>query len=55
VLSQIRLDAENTTSSKRIFIKILFQELVEYMGLQKLHDRVNDPTMELAFRDLFPR
>lgn len=43
VLSFIRLNEEDTTSSSRIFIKILFQELSEYMSLGKLNDRVKDP------------
>lgn len=43
VLSTIRLNEEDTTSSSRIFIKILFQELSEYIGLAKLNQRVKDP------------
>ena len=43
VLNCVRLTEEDTNSSSRIFIKILFQELSEYMGLQKLNDRVKDP------------
>ena len=27
----------------RVFIKILFQELAEYMGLPKLNERLKDP------------
>nr|CAD7606483.1 unnamed protein product [Timema genevievae] len=55
VLSFIRLNEEETTSSSRIFIKILFQELSEYMGLTKLNNRVKDPTLQMAFDGLFPR
>ncbi|XP_063230054.1 pre-mRNA-splicing factor CWC22 homolog [Bacillus rossius redtenbacheri] len=55
VLSFIRLNEEETTSSSRIFIKILFQELSEYMGLTKLNERVKDPTLQLAFDGVFPR
>lgn len=55
VLSFIKLNEEDTTSSSRIFIKILFQELSEYMGLTKLNERVKDPTMQVAFDGLFPR
>jgi len=33
-LSYIRLNEEETTSSSRIFIKILFQELSEFLGLK---------------------
>ena len=35
-LNCIRLTEEETTSSSRIFIKILFQELAENMGMEKL-------------------
>ena len=43
VLTHIRLTEEDTTSSSRIFIKILFQELSEYMGLPRLNERIKDP------------
>ncbi|XP_076368579.1 pre-mRNA-splicing factor nucampholin [Tachypleus tridentatus] len=55
VLSHIRLNEEDTTSSSRIFIKILFQELGEFMGLPKLNERVKDPTLQEAFDGVFPR
>ncbi|XP_012288088.1 pre-mRNA-splicing factor CWC22 homolog [Orussus abietinus] len=55
VLSCIRLNEEDTTSSSRIFIKILFQELSEYLGLSKLNQRVKDITLQRAFDGLFPR
>ncbi|XP_075213065.1 pre-mRNA-splicing factor nucampholin [Lycorma delicatula] len=55
VLSTIRLNEDDTTSSSRIFIKILFQELSEYMGLAKLNQRVKDPTLQTALEGLFPR
>jgi pre-mRNA-splicing factor CWC22 len=42
VLSFIHLNEEETTSSSRIFIKILFQELSEYMGPSKLNERVKN-------------
>ena len=43
VMTNIRLTEEDTTSSSRIFLKILFQELAEYMGLSKLNLRLKDP------------
>ena len=43
VLTRIRLTEEGTTSSSRIFLKILFQELTDYMGLRKLNQRLKDP------------
>merc|ERR1712080_158598 len=55
VLSVIRLNEDDTTSSSRIFIKILFQELAEFMGLGKLNDRCRDATLQEAFDGLFPR
>ncbi|GFU01499.1 pre-mRNA-splicing factor CWC22 homolog [Nephila pilipes] len=55
VLSIIKLNEDDTTSSSRIFIKILFQELCEYMGLPKLNERVKDVTLQEAFDGLFPR
>lgn len=41
-LDVMKLTKDDTTSSSRIFIKILFQELAEYMGLTKLNDRLKD-------------
>lgn len=55
VLDCIKLNEEDTTSSSRIFIKILFQELAEYMGLSKLNARLKDPTLQISFSGLFPR
>ena len=42
-MENIRLNEDDTTSSSRIFIKILFQELAEYLGLVKLNARLRDP------------
>ncbi|KAG9442492.1 hypothetical protein H6P81_018346 [Aristolochia fimbriata] len=43
VLAYIRLTEEDTTSSSRIFIKILFQELSENLGIRLLNERLTDP------------
>lgn len=37
VLSNIQFNEANTTSSSRVFVKILFQELSDQMGLPKLN------------------
>ena len=37
VMSAIVITEETTSSSSRIFIKILFQELSQYMGLPKVY------------------
>lgn len=55
VLSHIRLNENDTSSSSRVFIKILFQQLAESLGLVKLNGRIKDPTLQSAFEGLFPR
>ncbi|RKP26230.1 armadillo-type protein [Syncephalis pseudoplumigaleata] len=54
VMSCIKLTEEDTTSSSRIFIKILFQEMCEALGLKQLNDRLKDPVQAEAFNGLFP-
>ncbi|KAL8134782.1 uncharacterized protein LOC141702821 [Apium graveolens] len=54
-LAYIRLTEEHTTSSSRIFIKILFQELSEHLGIRLLNERLSDPTMQDTFESIFPR
>ncbi|CAH1133398.1 unnamed protein product [Ceutorhynchus assimilis] len=54
-LEAMKMNEEDTNSSSRIFIKILFQELAEYMGLGKLNQRLKDPTLQGHFAELFPR
>ncbi|KAJ0538240.1 putative initiation factor eIF-4 gamma, MA3 [Helianthus annuus] len=55
VLAYIRLTEEDTTSSSRIFIKILFQELSRHLGIRVLYKRLTDPRMQDDFESLFPR
>ncbi|CAI0426286.1 unnamed protein product [Linum tenue] len=55
VLAYIRLTEEDTTSSSRIFIKILFQELSEHLGIRRLNDRLSDPAIQDSFESIFPR
>lgn len=55
VLEVIKLNEDDTTSASRIFIKVLFQELSEYLGLPKLNDRLKDPTLQPYFEGLLPR
>eukprot|EP00271_Cylindrocystis_brebissonii_P023040 TRINITY_DN9221_c0_g1_i2.p1 TRINITY_DN9221_c0_g1~~TRINITY_DN9221_c0_g1_i2.p1 ORF type:complete len:726 (+),score=168.69 TRINITY_DN9221_c0_g1_i2:311-2488(+) len=54
-LSYIRLTEEDTSSSARIFIKILFQELSEHLGLRTLNEKLSDPSLEAVFVGIFPR
>jgi len=55
VLSVVHINEEETTASSRIFIKILFQDLAEAMGMKKLQERLKDPFLQEAFSGLFPK
>jgi pre-mRNA-splicing factor CWC22 len=54
VFSVIHLNEDETTSSSRIFIKILFQDLAEAMGIPKLQERMKDDILRGSFVGLFP-
>jgi pre-mRNA-splicing factor CWC22 len=54
VLSNVRLNEEETTSSSRIFLKIVFQEVVESMGLKVVKERFADPEVHRACEGMFP-
>ncbi|OAD80770.1 hypothetical protein PHYBLDRAFT_11102, partial [Phycomyces blakesleeanus NRRL 1555(-)] len=53
--SIIRLTEDETTSASRIFTKILFQEISEFLGLKKLKERIDDPYMADYFQGMFPK
>ncbi|GKT80932.1 MIF4G domain-containing protein [Colletotrichum tofieldiae] len=55
VLSVIHLNEDETTSSSRIFIKILFQDIAEELGMAKLQARMKDEILQPSFIGLFPR
>ncbi|KAF2747630.1 MIF4G-domain-containing protein, partial [Sporormia fimetaria CBS 119925] len=54
VLMAIKLNEEDTTSSSRIFIKILFEELMAAMGQKKLVERLKDPALQDSLTGVFP-
>ena len=54
-MAYLQLSEEATTSSSRIFIKILFQELSESLGLRKLNERLMDASMAEYFQGIMPR
>ena len=54
-MEYIKLNEDDTTSSSRIFIKILVQDLAEALGLRMLKERFNDPYMQEIFGGLFPK
>jgi len=57
VLGIMKITEEDTTSSSRIFIKILFQELAGELGLGKLNERLQEPAAVQAgwFDGIFPK
>lgn len=55
VLECIKLNENETTSSSRVFIKILFQELAESFGLVKLNEKFKDPNLLDSFEGIFPK
>jgi len=54
-LTTIHLNEDETTSSSRIFIKILVQEMAEAMGIARLKERLTDPEMQEEIKGLFPK
>lgn len=54
VMSNIKLNEDDTTSSSRIFVKILFEDLSEAMGMKKLQARLKDDMLQPYFEGLFP-
>eukprot|EP00536_Pseudo-nitzschia_multiseries_P004663 jgi/Psemu1/188634/e_gw1.79.92.1 len=57
VLSVIHLNEDETTSSSRIFIKIVIQEMAEAMGIAKLKGRFDtkDEEHKLWYAGMFPK
>lgn len=54
-LSYIRLTEEETTSSSRIFIKILFQEMSEHLSVRRLNERLQDPSVQDYVAGILPK
>mmetsp|Transcript_1508 Transcript_1508/g.3500 ORF Transcript_1508/g.3500 Transcript_1508/m.3500 type:complete len:982 (-) Transcript_1508:365-3310(-) len=57
VMSIIHLNEDETTSSSRIFIKIVIQEMAEAMGIAKLNKRfeTEDEEQKLWYAGMFPK
>ncbi|KAF2141936.1 uncharacterized protein K452DRAFT_249646 [Aplosporella prunicola CBS 121167] len=55
VLSVIHLNEDETTSSSRIFIKILFEELAQSMSMKKLTERMREDVLQPSFEGIFPK
>ncbi|KAF2192689.1 MIF4G-domain-containing protein [Zopfia rhizophila CBS 207.26] len=54
VLMAIKLNEEDTTSSSRIFIKILLEELMASLGQKSLVERLRDPMLQESLMGIFP-
>ncbi|KAI0029326.1 MIF4G-domain-containing protein, partial [Vararia minispora EC-137] len=54
VLQTIKINEDDTTSSSRIFIKIVFQEVMEAMGVATVKERFADPEVRMLTRGMFP-
>ena len=53
-LSVVRLNEQETTSSSRIFIKILFQEISQALGMKVLQAKLKDEILRPSFDGIFP-
>lgn len=54
VLDVVKMNEEDTTSSSRIFVKILCGEMMEEMGLKGLTERFKDPEIRDCCKGMFP-
>ncbi|KAK3675311.1 pre-mRNA-splicing factor cwc22 [Recurvomyces mirabilis] len=54
VLQVVKLNEEDTTSSSRIFIKILIEDLAQGVGMKKLTDRLRADELQPALAGMFP-
>jgi pre-mRNA-splicing factor CWC22 len=54
VFQVIKLNEEDTTSSSRIFIKILFEELLASLGQKSVVERFKDPMLQDSLTGVFP-
>ncbi|KIY30805.1 pre-mRNA-splicing factor CWC22 [Cryptococcus gattii E566] len=54
VLHVVHMNEEETTSSSRIFVKIVLQEMVEEIGINRVAERFRIPDLKPAFAGMFP-
>ncbi|KAF5318018.1 hypothetical protein D9619_012257 [Psilocybe cf. subviscida] len=50
----VHINEDDTTSSSRIFVKIMMQEMMESMGLKTLGERFRDPEVKQGCAGMFP-
>ncbi|GAA5848474.1 hypothetical protein JCM8547_004525 [Rhodosporidiobolus lusitaniae] len=54
VFDTVKMNEDDTTSSSRIFVKIMMQEIVENMGLKLLVERFKDESLQHYLGNVFP-
>ncbi|WVQ75202.1 pre-mRNA-splicing factor CWC22 [Cryptococcus sp. DSM 104548] len=54
VLHVVHMNEDETTSSSRIFVKIMLQEMGEELGVNKVAERFRIPDFRPAFAGMFP-
>ncbi|KAG6853646.1 pre-mRNA-splicing factor cwc22 [Blastosporella zonata] len=54
VFECVKVNEDDTTSSSRIFIKIMMNEMMESMGLKTLGERFKDPEIKRGCEGMFP-
>jgi pre-mRNA-splicing factor CWC22 len=54
VFECVKINEDDTTSSSRIFMKILMNEMMESMGLKTLAERFKDPEVKRGCEGMFP-
>ncbi|KAF7330936.1 Pre-mRNA splicing factor [Mycena venus] len=55
VLECVKINEDDTTSSSRIFVKIMMTEMTESMGLKTVAERFKDPEIRRGCEGMFPR
>lgn len=54
VFQCVHINEDDTTSSSRIFVKIMASEMMEAMGLKVLKERFSDPDVKRGCEGMFP-
>ena len=54
VFQVVKMTEEDTTSSSRIFVKILFEELLASLGQKAVVERFKDPMLQDSLTGIFP-
>ncbi|KAJ7928999.1 MIF4G-domain-containing protein [Mycena leptocephala] len=54
VLECVKINEDDTTSSSRIFVKIMMTEMTESMGLKTVAERFKDPEVRRGCEGMFP-